>query len=94
MYGTIFNLTVKRGHEDELLKLMEAGNSPKGMVAWFLMEPDEKKDWIGIAIFENKEAHLANANSPKQNESFLNMMNHLESEPTWTDGNYVIGEII
>lgn len=93
MYGTIFNLTVKKGHENEFLKLMEAEESPEGMVAWFVMKPDEKKDWIGIAIFENKEAHLANANSSKQNESFLKMMNHLESEPTWTDGNYVIGEI-
>ena len=72
---------------------MEAEESPEGMIAWFVMKPDEKKDWIGIAIFENKEAHLANANSSKQNESFLKMMNHLESEPTWTDGNYVIGEI-
>ena len=93
MYGTIFNLRVKQGHEDEFLKLMEAEESPEGMIAWFVMKPDEKKDWIGIAIFENKEAHLANANSSKQNESFLKMMNHLESEPTWTDGNYVIGEI-
>tara|TARA_B110000014_G_C20124446_1_gene597824 strand:+ start:1571 stop:1855 length:285 start_codon:yes stop_codon:yes gene_type:complete len=93
MYGTIFNLTVKQGHENEFLKLMEAEESPEGMIAWFVMKPDEKKDWIGIAIFENKEAHLANANSSKQNESFLKMMNHLESEPTWTDGNYVIGEI-
>lgn len=93
MYGTIFNLRVKQGHEDEFLKLMEAEESPEGMVAWFVMKPDEKKDWIGIAIFENKEAHLANANSSKQNESFLKMMNYLESEPTWTDGNYVIGEI-
>jgi len=93
MYGTIFNLTVKKGHENEFLKLMEAEESPEGMIAWFVMKPDEKKDWIGIAIFENKEAHLANANSSKQNESFLKMMNHLESEPTWTDGNYVIGEI-
>ena len=93
MYGTIFNLTVKQGHENEFLKLMEAEESPEGMIAWFVMKPDEKKDWIGIAVFENKEAHLANANSSKQNESFLKMMNHLESEPTWTDGNYVIGEI-
>ena len=93
MYGTIFNLTVKKGHENEFLKLMEAEESPEGMIAWFVMKPDEKKDLIGIAIFENKEAHLANANSSKQNESFLKMMNHLESEPTWSDGNYVIGEI-
>ena len=58
MYGTIFNLTVKRGHENELLKLMEAGDSPKGMVAWFLMEPDEKKDWI---LNDTEELHLVNA---------------------------------
>ena len=96
MYGTIFNLSIKPGHHDPLLK--ELNNTgyeqakPTGMVAWFVMQPDEKEEWIGIAIFESEEAHIANANSPEQHQMFLRIMEHLESEPTWTDGTYVIGQ--
>ena len=96
MYGTIFNLNIRPGHEDKLLAIMkkESTSKPEGMVAWFLMNPDDKDEWTGVAIFESREAYVANANSPEQHESFLKLMEHLESEPTWTDGNYVIGEII
>ena len=93
MYGTIFNLDVKSGHEQMLLQTMRK-NTPEGMVAWFLMRPDEDDaDMIGVAVFESKEAYIANANSPEQHEAFTQMMNHLSSEPIWTDGTYVVGDI-
>ena len=96
MYGTIFNLKVKEGHERALLDEMNSQEeNPKGMVAWFLMTPDDKsKDWIGVAIFRSKEDHVNNANRPEQNESFQKMMEHLAEEPKWTDGEYPISEII
>ena len=95
MYGTIFNLNVKEGHKDGLIKMMkENDRTPDGMVAWFLMNPDEdNKDMVGVAIFKDKESHLANSNNPDQHDYFVEMMSHLNSEPTWTDGTYVIGEI-
>ena len=96
MYGTIFSLNIKIGHEEKLLALLNedaVSEKPEGMVGWFVMNPDAKDNWIGVAIFESKEAYAANANRPAQHESFLKMMEHLESEPEWTDGTYVIGEI-
>ena len=95
MYGTIFSMKVKSGHHEQLLKvLQESDNQADGMVAWFLMNPDDDTDLIGVAIFENKDAHLANANNPDQHEYFVAMMEHLNSEPTWTDGEYVAGQIV
>ena len=94
MYGTIFNLSVKTGHEQDLLDAMDTGEIPDGMIAWFLMKPDDSNsDWIGVAIFESKEAHVANANRPEQHEAFTKMMKHLNSDPTWTDGEYIVDEI-
>ena len=58
------------------------------------MEPDEYKDWIGIAIFESKDAHLSNANDPEQGAEFTQLMEHIKEEPTWTDGTFVISEIM
>ena len=41
MYGTIFNLRVKAGHERDLLELTnQPASEIKGAVAWFLMKPD------------------------------------------------------
>ena len=95
MYGTIFKMNVKPGHEDQLLKILDSSETqPDGGVAWFLMNPDSESEWIGVAVFDSKESHLANANNPQQHEMFLKMMEHLESEPTWTDGEYLIGQII
>ena len=95
MYGTIFSLNVKSGHEEALLKVLNDGatSKPKGMVALFVMKPDEKENWVGVAVFESKEAYIANANSPEQHEAFLRFMEHLDEEPNWTDGTYVVGEI-
>ena len=51
------------------------------------MNPDDDdEDLIGVAVFENKDAHLANATNPDQHEYFLLIMEHLNSEPTLTDG--------
>ena len=96
MYGTIFNLNVKVGYKEELIKHMKSNSdTPDGMVAWFLMSPDDlSKDLIGVAVFESKEHHVKNAESPEQNKSFEKMMEFLESEPTWTDGEFPIGEVL
>ncbi|MQG18953.1 MAG: hypothetical protein FI687_04190 [SAR202 cluster bacterium] len=90
MYGTIFTMNVKTGHEDQLLEIFNSReDKPSGGIAWFLMNPDIERDWIGVAVFESKEAHLANSNNPYQHEMFLKIMEHLDSEPTWVDGEYI-----
>ena len=94
MYGTIFNIKVKSGHENDLLESMSE-RTPEGMLAWFLMRPDDRNaDLVGVAVFESKEAYIANATSPEQHEAFTKMMEHLVAEPTWTDGEYIAGEMV
>ena len=95
MYGTIFNLKVKSGHEKDLLSNFNIRDMPEGMGAWFLMEPDDKnKDWIGVAVLTSKEAHINNSNKPQTHQGFIDLMKHLESDPVWTDGNYIISEVV
>ena len=49
-------------------------------------------DLVAIAIFKDKESYLVNAERPEQHENFMKMMGFLDEEPTWNDGNFVIGE--
>jgi hypothetical protein len=95
-YGSIAQMDVKEGHQDDLVKLFEdtRDTPPEGMVAWLLMQPDEEDYMLGVAVFESKDAYVANANRPEQHESFLQIMEHLDSEPTWTDGTYLLQQIL
>lgn len=96
MYGTIFTMNVKAGHEQALRDFLNSAEEdvPSGMIGWFLMKPDEgNNELIGVAVFESKEAHLANANRPEQHDMFTGIMAHLTSEPTWRDGEYIAGQI-
>ena len=67
MYGTIFNLNVKVGYKEELIKYMKSNSdTPDGMVAWFLMSPDDlSKDLVGVAVFESKEHHIKKCPTPR-----------------------------
>ena len=53
MYGSIFSMKVKNGHEEQLLSLFNSYNEsrPDGAVAWFVLNADEKDEWIGVAVF-------------------------------------------
>lgn len=46
---------------------------------------------IGVAVFEDKEAYLANGNAPEQDAWFRKLRALLEPDPAWEDGEYVIG---
>ena len=92
MYGTIFNLDVKAGCEQDLVDTFNKVENPPGAVAFYLMKPDDGSDLIAVAVFESKEAYIANADRPEQHENFLKMMEFLDEEPSWNDGKFVIGE--
>ena len=43
MYGTIFTMKVKAGHEDRLLGVLNSREEPPaGGISWFLMNPDNQ----------------------------------------------------
>ena len=96
MYGSIFNLKVKPGHEADLLKTMNKTTSetPEGVFAFVGMPTERAGGWKAVDVFKDKDSYVANANRPEQHEMFLSMMEHLESEPSWNDGTYVIGEVL
>lgn len=93
LYGSIFNLKPKKGKKEELINhLKNDEEKPEGGVAWYVLDPDNNGDLVAIAIFKDKESYLVNAERPEQHENFMKMMRFLDEEPTWNDGNFVIGE--
>tara|TARA_B100000900_G_scaffold330650_1_gene291223 strand:- start:264 stop:551 length:288 start_codon:yes stop_codon:yes gene_type:complete len=93
MYGSIFNLKPKKGKKEALIDhLKNDQDRPEGGVAWYVLNPDNDGDLVGIAIFKDEESYKANAERPEQHDNFIKMMDFLVEEPTWNDGNFVIGE--
>jgi quinol monooxygenase YgiN len=92
MYGTVANIRVKAGHEDGLKQLLVEWNServPKvnGAMPGYLFQLDrDPLDWIMVALFEDKESYTANAGDPEQDKWFRRLMEHLDGEPQWNDG--------
>ncbi|MBK65880.1 MAG: hypothetical protein CL769_02900 [Chloroflexi bacterium] len=93
MYGSIFNLKPKKGKKEALIDhLKNDQDRPEGGVAWYVLNPDNDGDLVGIAIFKDKESYKANAERPEQHDNFMKMMDFLVEQPKWNDGNFVIGE--
>ena len=99
MYGTIFRMKVKQGQEQrvvDIFKEWEMDRKPhvKGVVAGLLMKPDKASgEFVGVAVFEDKTAFMANADDPEQDKWFRKLREILTEDPAWEDGEYVAGGI-
>jgi quinol monooxygenase YgiN len=89
MYGTIARIKAKEGALDEIAR-MESGRQPKGAVSSYVFQSDENADelWL-VAIFEDKESYLANADSPEQDNEYRRLRLLLKIDPEWHDGEIV-----
>lgn len=93
MYGTVAKLRAKSGHVGGLELVAKGSEIPKGAVALYLFKADSDPNelWM-VAVFESKEAYVANARSPEQHQRFLDIMQYLEAEPEWHDGEIVLSK--
>ncbi len=95
MYGTIGKMKIKLGEEENVRQVLsqwenEDRDTIDGVVATYFMVPDDSPgEMIGVAVFRDKDAYLANGNSPEQHERFMKLRALLESDPEWTDGEYL-----
>jgi quinol monooxygenase YgiN len=92
MYGTIAKMKMKPG-AFEALRESEM-RRPAGFVASYVFQMDEEPDvMFMVAIFENRAAYEANANSPQQNADYLRIRALLQEDPQWHDGEVVFSNL-
>jgi quinol monooxygenase YgiN len=98
MYGTIGRFRIKPGMEAQFRQLLESQGHPfeAGQVPGFVeslayrMDADPNEYYLA-AVFSNKEAYVANADTPEQDARYRQWLPLLESEPEWHDGEIVSG---
>jgi heme-degrading monooxygenase HmoA len=95
MYGTIARYRLKPGAEaqlEEQSRIFQAAKVP-GFVGTYIyrMDADPHEYYLAV-LFTSKEAYMANARSPEQDARYRQMLQLLEEEPEWHDGEVVYVE--
>jgi len=92
MFGTIARYRVKPGHVDQFMSQMGSfeGDPPKGWLyhTVFRSSNDPNELWMSV-VFENEDVYKTNADSPEMNSQYREMLEHLEGEPEWHDGDVI-----
>jgi quinol monooxygenase YgiN len=86
-------MRAKSGHEQALMDVSAeeiAANRPPGLVSTLVYRSvdDPQEYWLAVA-FDSEEAYRRNAASPEQDDWYRRLLEHLEGEPEWHDGEIV-----
>ncbi len=94
MYGTIARLHPQPGRLQDLMahSARVGALGIAGMHASYLFRPDQNpydRDTVFlVALFDDAASYQANADSPDQNQRYLEMRELLEDDPEWMDGTF------
>jgi hypothetical protein len=97
MYGTIARLHPRPGAIETLqaeVAAFSAGRQvPAGYRESFLFVPDkeiyDRPTAFLVAIFDDRESYVANADRPEQDADYQRMRAMLEDDPDWMDGTFL-----
>lgn len=91
MFGTIGHARVKSGHNDQLNDLIQGRKcTVRSKVAGTFLEiagyrAGEPDEIVFLALAQDKATYRRLAEMPEQDAFFRQMVDHLETGPTWED---------
>ncbi len=92
MYGTVARTRLKPGMDKRMQALMDGFNSLNvpGYVgtALYKMDSDPNEYYMAV-FFKDKDSYSANADSPEQDARYREMLELMDGEPEWHDGEIV-----
>jgi quinol monooxygenase YgiN len=93
MYGTVARMKVKPGFTEAMERIYGGQEMPAGAVAFYAYQMDaDPNELYMVAIFESKEAYVANAQSAESDAQYQQWLEWLDAEPEWHDGEIVYAE--
>jgi quinol monooxygenase YgiN len=91
-YGTVARYRVKPGHEEKFLEQMKTfeASPPRGWIytTMFRSTTSPNDMWMSV-VFESEELYRKNADSPEMDRQYRTMLEHLQGEPEWHDGQVI-----
>src|SRR6266508_4349442 len=92
MYGTVGRAHVRPENRDRLAEVVmnPAYAEVPGYRRGYLMFPENRENEVLIvAVFEDRDAYVRNADDPAQHRRYLEYRALLEDEPEWSDGEWM-----
>jgi quinol monooxygenase YgiN len=93
MYGTIMRAKIKPGQQDAFRRQAMQSGGPDSASGWisseFAVEDKDPNRIVGIIRFKDKESYVKNANAPRTNDNYNQMLSFFEAPPEWIDIHYV-----
>jgi len=92
VYGTLGRMTPKAGRRDELIAMMSSspsGAAAKGYRGGYVLKADDGDDIVVAVMYDDRDAYVAMVHDPQTDENFGKIMELLEDELTWTDGEWL-----
>jgi quinol monooxygenase YgiN len=92
MYGTIARMRLKPGMDERILQFsrdLERVQIPGSVASYAYRMDTEPNVYYLAVVFESKAAYVANANSPDQDARYRQLLDLLDGEPEWHDGEIV-----
>lgn len=95
MYGTIARIRLKPGMEQAILKAAAAHElGVPGYIGEYIFRLDSgNNEYMLVALFADKQAYFANANSPEQDARYRELLTFMDGEPEWHDGEIIHSHI-
>ena len=96
MFGSVFTMRPKSGKEDAVLELFERWDRErrpkvKGTLASHIYRStDNPKEWTCAVVFDSRENYMANAEDPGQDRWYRELVQLLEEEPRFKDGEVLL----
>ena len=94
MYGTIARVRLKPGAEERLTKLVDSYAQLKipGHIDTRVYRMDaDSSDYYMVVAFEDKGSYVKNASNPDQDTRYRQMVELLQGDPEWHDGDIIFG---
>jgi quinol monooxygenase YgiN len=93
MFGTVARMRCKPGGHQWVRAWVDV-QTRRGMAGWistsvYQSESDPSLIWLTV-VFESREAYVANANTPVQDQLYHQMLSALEEPPEWSDGELML----
>ena len=93
MYGTIMRAKIKSGQLDAFRRYSQEQGGPDAASGWisseFAVEDKDPNRIVGIIRFKDKASYVKNANAPRTNDNYNQMLKYFEAAPEWIDVEYV-----
>jgi quinol monooxygenase YgiN len=93
VYGTVAKMKAKPGFIEAMKRIYEGQDMPPGGLAFYAYQMDADPNEIYmVAVFESKEAYVANAQSADTDAQYQQWLEWLDAEPEWHDGEIVFAQ--